>query len=67
MKKKIEYSKNKGVIADGIALPFWIILLTYGIWKLLRGDTTSWIIIIIIGGALIIDSYLVIEFFKKNK
>ncbi len=58
--------KNKGVIADGIALPFWAILLMYAFWKINGGDQTAWIIVLIIGVASVVDFSLVWEFFAKR-
>jgi hypothetical protein len=58
--------KDKGIIADGFALPFWVILLTYAFYKILHGDKTAWIIVLIIGVALIVDSSLVINYFNKK-
>jgi len=59
-------NKTKGeIIADRVALPFWIILLIYGFWKINLGDTSAWLIVAIIGGAFIVDFCLVIKSFKN--
>jgi NADH:ubiquinone oxidoreductase subunit 5 (subunit L)/multisubunit Na+/H+ antiporter MnhA subunit len=53
--------KDEGLFADKIALPFWIILLSYSFWKINGGDNTAWIIVLIVGVAFIIDSFLVMK------
>lgn len=59
--------KNKGIVADEVALPFWIILIIYAIYEIMHGNPRAWIIIVIIGCALLVDSALVIEFLTKKK
>ena len=48
-------------IADRFALPFWIILIIYGIYEINRGNLLGLIPFIIGAGALIIDTTFVIE------
>ena len=59
--------RNKGIIADEVALPFWIVLIIYAIYQILHGNSTAWIIIAIIGVALIVDTSLVVEYLKKKR
>ena len=49
------------VIADRFAIPFWIILIIYGVYEISRSNFLGLIPLIIGAGALIIDSTLVIK------
>ena len=49
------------VIVDRFALPFWIILIIYGIYEISRSNFLGLIPLIIGGGALIIDTTFVIK------
>ena len=57
--------RNWGFIADKIAIPFWIILITYAIYEITHGNPRAWIVLIVIAGAFIIDSTLIIKSKKK--
>lgn len=59
--------KDWGVFADGIALPFWILLVLYSIYEIRIGNPRAWLVMIIIGTALIIDSTLVFDHYNKKK
>jgi len=58
---------NKGVIADHIALPFWIVLLIYSYFEITAGNSKAWLVALIIGIAFIVDLMIVIEYWKKRK
>lgn len=55
--------RNFAFIADEIAIPFWVILIIYSIYEILHGNPSAWIVLIVICGAFVIDSALVV----KNK
>ncbi len=55
--------RNLAFIADEIAIPFWVILIIYGLYEITHDNPKAWVVLVIIGAALIIDSTLVI----KNK
>jgi hypothetical protein len=48
-------------IADRFAIPFWIILIIYSIYEISTGNKLAYLVLVIISGALIIDSIFVIE------
>ena len=49
------------VIADIFALPFWIILISYGVYEMSKGNSSGLIPLIIGTMALIVDTTLVIK------
>ena len=49
------------IIADRFALPFWIILISYGIYEMSKGNSSGLIPLIIGTMALIVDTTLVIK------
>lgn len=54
--------KDKALLADKIAIPFWIILIIYSIFEIFfKGNQLAWIVFFIASGALIVDSFLVIK------
>ncbi len=55
------FKKNPAFIADAIAIPFWIILIAYAIYQITHGNYSAWLVLLIIGGAFIVDSLLVIK------
>jgi len=57
--------RNFAFIADEIALPFWVILIIYSIYEITYGHPSAWIVLIIICGAFVIDSSLVVQ--NKDK
>ncbi len=57
--------RNLAFIADEIALPFWVILIIYGLYEVTHSNPSAWVVLVVIGGALIIDSTLVIKNSKK--
>jgi len=57
---------NMAIVLDRIAIPFWVILIIYAIYELSLGISRAWIILIIIGAALILDLISVIKN-RKNK
>jgi hypothetical protein len=58
---------NKAILADRIALPFWIILMIYAIYEITHGNPRAWIVLIIIGIAFIVDLTLVIKNWGKKR
>ena len=58
--------RNWALIADKVAIPFWIILIGYAIYEITHGNPRAWIVLIIILGAFIIDSTLIIKNRKKK-
>ena len=57
--------RNFAFIADEIALPFWVILIVYSIYEIMHKHPSAWIVLIIICGAFVIDSTLVVQ--NKDK
>ena len=60
-------SMNKGIIADHVALPFWVVLLIYSYFEITKGNSRAWLVAIIVGIAFIVDLILVIEYWKNKK
>ncbi len=58
--------KDEGIIWDMVAIPFWIILIGYSIYQIIKGITSYWLVLVIIGVALIVDSRLVRKYLKKE-
>tara|TARA_B100001964_G_scaffold215588_1_gene254067 strand:+ start:81 stop:269 length:189 start_codon:yes stop_codon:yes gene_type:complete len=52
---------KKAVVADRFALPFWIILIIYGVYEVGDGNFLGLIPLIIGVGALVIDTIFVLE------
>ena len=59
--------KNEGIVWDMIAIPFWIILISYSIHQITKGVNSYWLVLVIIAVALIVDSRLVRKYLKKKK
>ena len=53
--------ERRAIIADRIALPFWIILIVYAIYEIMNGNQRAWIILLVIAGAFVIDTTFVIK------
>jgi len=53
--------RNWTLLADKVAIPFWIILIIYAVYEITHGNQRAWIVLVIMTGALIIDSALIIK------
>lgn len=56
---------NEAIQADKIAIIFWIILIIWSLNEIRLGNQRAYLVLIIILGALIVDSYLVIKYGRK--
>lgn len=54
------------VNADKFAIFFWIILIIYGLYEIINGNNLAYIVLVIGGCALIIDSIFVIKNINKK-
>ena len=52
---------RRTIIADRIALPFWIVLILYAIYEIINGNQRAWIILLVIACAFAIDATFVIK------
>ncbi|MDP4012925.1 MAG: hypothetical protein Q8R00_04960 [Candidatus Nanoarchaeia archaeon] len=56
---------NEAIQADKIAIIFWIVLIIWSLNEIRLGNYRAYLVLMIITGALIVDSYLVIKYGRK--